>query len=140
MREMRRPIRSLNDTYLTLAEWFPLRRIRTEAQHATAMKVFGKLRGRSDVDARDYRAVLARLIEDYERETMAAMSTTHISPAEMVRHLAEERSLSINQLAKETSLSQSSLSEMLFGSRQFSKGAITALSSHFAISPAIFCR
>ena len=129
-----------NDAYLTLVERFPLRPIRTETQHATAMKVFAKLRTRQDADARDYRTVLASLIEDHECSTIQSMTTSDTTPADIIRHLAAEHSLSINQLAKATSLPQSSLSEMLSGTRQFSKAAITALSNHFAISPAIFFR
>jgi antitoxin component HigA of HigAB toxin-antitoxin module len=56
------------------------------------------------------------------------VDTSDVTAADVVRHLAEERGMSISQLAAAAGIAQSNLSEMLNGKRDWSKSAIRALS------------
>jgi antitoxin component HigA of HigAB toxin-antitoxin module len=122
------------DSYLQLVREFPLRRLTTAAARARAKSVYLRLnRGRLDRGATQYLDVLADLIADYERRCGDADELGAISAAELVRHRLEERGMSVNSLAKATGVSQPNLSEMLNGTRQWSKAAIKSLSSCLGI-------
>jgi antitoxin component HigA of HigAB toxin-antitoxin module len=96
--------------------------------------------GKRGPAARDYKAVLASLIADYERSANLRLDTSKVTPAEIVQHLREERGMSVSALAKALSISQSSLSDMLNGRRDWSKQAIIRVSNYFGLQPALFLR
>ena len=121
------------DTYLDLVRAFPLRRITTPANHATATKILLRLSGKVDRGTRDYVDVLADLVVDYEKRAGLAFDTSHVTAADVVRHKIEQRGITVNQLAKQIGVAQSNLSEMLNGTRGWSKAAIRALSKHLNI-------
>ena len=87
---------------------------------------------------RDYKIVLLSLIADYERCANLRLDTSNISAAKVVLHLLEERRMSVNALSKTLGISQSSLSEMLSGRRDWSKPAIIRLSEFFGLEPRLF--
>lgn len=116
------------DTYLHLVRAFPLRRITTSTEHAKANKVLRSLWGKQDRGTRDYVDVLVDLIVDYEKRAGLAFDTSHVTAADLVRHKIGERGISVSALAKEIGMAQSNLSEMLNGSRGWSKSAIRSLS------------
>ena len=116
------------DTYLDLVRAFPLRRITSAADHTTAAKILLRLSGKGDRGTRDYVDVLADLVVDYEKRAGHALDTSQVTAADVVRHKIEQRGMTVNQLAKQIGLAQSNLSEMLNGSRGWSKSAIKGLS------------
>lgn len=122
------------DSYLELVRAFPLRRISTVAAHAKAKSVYLRLcRSKLDRGGREYLDVLADLIADFERRAGDAMDIGTASAADLVRHRLEERQMSVSALAKTVGMSQSNLSEMLNGTREWSKTAIRSLSAYFSI-------
>lgn len=122
-----------SDSYLRLVQAFPLRRIGSAAAHARAKAIYLRLHhGTLDRGQRDYLDVLADLIADYEQRT-TDNAWKSVTAAELVRHRLEERGMSVNALAKIVGMSQSNLSDMLSGSRDWSKNAIRALSAYLGI-------
>jgi len=126
------------DPYMELILSFPLRPIRTRGLHQRAREMLRSLAGKRGPAVRDYKAVLVSLIADYERHANMRLDTSKITAAEIIQHLLDERSMSVNGLAKCLDISQSSLSEMLNGRREWSKSAIVRISKYFGLQPAIF--
>jgi antitoxin component HigA of HigAB toxin-antitoxin module len=124
---------NLKDSYMKLIEEFPLRRIRTAADHSKAIKIALRLSGSKDRGARDYLDVLVDLVAEYERRAGQTIDTSKVTAADLVRHTLAERGLTINSLAGLVGLPQSNLSEMLNGKRDWSKAAIRALSTRLNI-------
>jgi antitoxin component HigA of HigAB toxin-antitoxin module len=129
-----------NDPYLDLILSFPLRPIRTGNTHQQAKAMLRSLVGKRGGAVRDYKTVLASLIADYERSANLRLDTSKVTPSQVILHLLEQQSMSANTLAKKLSISQSSLSDMLNGRRDWSKQAIVRLSAHFGLQPGIFLR
>ena len=123
----------ISDAYLDLVRAFPLRRITTPADHTAATTILLRLSGKGDRGTRDYVDVLAGLVVDYEKRAGLAFDTSHVTAADLVRHKIEQRGMTVNQLAKQIGVAQSNLSEMLNGTRGWSKTAIRALSKHLNI-------
>lgn len=117
---------------------FPLRPIRTEKAHGRALKVFAKLANERGDDVADYKIVLLKLIADYEEMAGHRIDTSRTSAADVVRHLLEERKLSVNALAKKIGMSQGTLNEMLRGNRDWSKTAIMKLADFFGLTTDLF--
>jgi len=132
--------KALNDPYLDLVLSFPLRPIRSAAMHRQALIFLRGLAGKRGPDIRDYKTVLISLIADFEQRANLKLDTSKITAAQIVMHLLEERRMSVNALAKKIAISQSSLSDMLNGRRDWSKMAIVRLSSHFGLQPGLFLR
>ncbi|HMO26227.1 MAG TPA: helix-turn-helix domain-containing protein [Tepidisphaeraceae bacterium] len=128
-----------SDRYLELVRGFPLKPIRDAQSHAKALRVFRNTLSDSS-GAKDYKSVLVTLIAEYEQKAGHAADSRDIAPAEVLRHLLEDRDMSINALANTLRMSQSALSDMFNGRRGWSKSAIAKLSKFFNISPAIFFR
>jgi HTH-type transcriptional regulator/antitoxin HigA len=131
---------TFSDPYLELVQSFPLRPIRSQTAHQQAKAMLRGLIGKRGAAIRDYKTVLASLIVDYERSAHLRLDTSSVTPAEVVRHLLGERDMSVNALAKSLQISQSSLSDMLNGRRDWSKMAIVGLSNFFGLQPGIFLR
>jgi antitoxin component HigA of HigAB toxin-antitoxin module len=117
------------DSYFTLVRAFPLRRLRTASDHTRAKETYLELsRGKPDRGTRQYLEVLVDLIAEYERRSGQTIDTSSVSASELIRHRLEVRGMSVSQLSRETGIPQPNLSEMLNGSRDWSKSAIRALS------------
>jgi HTH-type transcriptional regulator / antitoxin HigA len=123
-----------SDTYMELINEFPLRRIKTAAQHAKATSLVLRLSSQnSDRGASEYLDVLIGLIAEYEKRTQQAIESGNVSAADLVRHRLEERRISVSALARMIGVPQSNLSEMLSGKREWSKTVIRGLASHLNI-------
>ena len=128
------------DEYLDLVLAFPLRPIRSRSAHEKAKTFLRSLAGRRGSAVRDYKIILASIIADYERSAHHGLDLSKVTAAEIVHHLLSERDMSVNALAKAVGISQSSLSEMLNGRRDWSKAAIVSISSYFRLEPAVFLK
>jgi antitoxin component HigA of HigAB toxin-antitoxin module len=132
------------DTYLDLVKRFPLRRLRSKAEHVEAVAALTRAslehQGTRDRGVLDYLDILAGLIDEYEQAARLKVDTSGRTPAELIRHLMGANGLTINRLAKEVGVGQSNLSEMLSGRRDFSKAAIAKLCARFGLDPALFFR
>jgi HTH-type transcriptional regulator/antitoxin HigA len=130
------------DTYLELVRRFPLRPLRSRADHADAVaaltRVSLKHQGTRDRGVLDYLDILAGLIDEYEQAARLKVDTANRTPAELIRHLMRANGLTINRLAKQIGIAQSNVSEMLSGRRDFSKTAILKLCARFGLDPALF--
>ena len=123
------------DAYFDLVRAFPLRRITSASDHAKALVIFRQLGDKADRGTRDYVDVLVDLIADYEKRAGFAFDTSDVTAADLVRHKIAERGMSVSALAKQVGMAQSNLSEMLNGTRGWSKTAIRALSKLLNIAP-----
>jgi antitoxin component HigA of HigAB toxin-antitoxin module len=113
---------------------FPLRRIKTVAEHAKAKKIVLRLpSGNTNRGSAEYLDVLVDLIADYEKRSGQTLDNSKVSAADLVRHRIEERGMSVSSLARLIGVPQSNLSEMLGGKRGWSKTAMRGLSSHLNI-------
>jgi antitoxin component HigA of HigAB toxin-antitoxin module len=122
------------DSYMDLISEFPLRRLKSAAEHAKASRIVLRLStAGSDRGAADYLDVLVDLIADYERRAQHALDMSELSAADLVRHRLEERQLSVSALARLIGVPQSNLSEMLSGRRSWSKSAIRGLAQHLNV-------
>ena len=129
------------DPYLELImNVYPLRPIRSVREHQQAMKALRSLAGDKRAVVAEFKKVLVSIIETYEREAGLQLDTSHVTASDIVRHLLSERHMSVNALAKERGLSQSALSDMLNGKREWSKSAIISLSDYFGLNRGIFLR
>jgi len=130
------------DRYLELIKRFPLRRLKSNAEHAAAVQTLTKssleYQGSRDVGVHDYLDTLAHLIDEYELSHRLKVDVSGRTAGEVVRHLIEANSLTISGLAREIGIGQSNLSEMLSGRREFSKTAIARICRRFGIDPSIF--
>jgi HTH-type transcriptional regulator/antitoxin HigA len=129
-----------NDSYLELVQTFPLRPIRTASAHRQAKAILRNLIGKRGAAVRDYKSVLVALVVDYERSANHRLNTSKVTAADVVLHLLDERDMSVNALAKILAVSQSSLSDMINGRRDWSKQAIIRISSYFGLEPGLFLR
>jgi len=68
------------------------------------------------------------------------LDTSGVTASDIVLHLLGERGMSVNALAATLQISQSSLSDMLNGRRDWSKQAIIRLSDYFGLQPGLFLR
>lgn len=128
------------DRYLQLVRAFPLRPIRSVQAHQEAKGILRGLSGQRDIGVADYKAVLVSLIVDYERKSAQQIDVSRTSAADIVRHLLAQRSMSVNAFAKALGLSQSALSDMLNGKRDWSKSTIVRIAGYFGLQPGIFLR
>jgi antitoxin component HigA of HigAB toxin-antitoxin module len=129
------------DPYLELImNVYPLRPIKSAAEHQRAMKALRSLAGDKRAVATEFKKVLASIIETYERESGLQLNTTHVSAADVVRHLLAERDLSVNAFAKDRGISQSALSDMLNGKRDWSKSVIVIVADYFGLNRGLFLR
>ena len=131
---MRTRANTAADSYMQLIAAFPLRRIRTAGEHARARKLVLSLSTRTaDRGTAEYLDVLIDLVADYEKRMALMVDTSKVSAAEIVRHRADEKGLSISSLARSIGVPQSNLTDMLNGKRDWSKTAIRELSVRFSI-------
>jgi antitoxin component HigA of HigAB toxin-antitoxin module len=126
--------RPVSDTYFDLVREFPLRRLKTGAEHTQAKKLYLRLStGKGDEGTRQYIQVLVDLMGEYERRLGYALDTSKLRAADLIRHRLEARGMSVAALAKAVGIPQPNLSAMLAGKRDWSKAAIRTLSAFFHI-------
>jgi HTH-type transcriptional regulator / antitoxin HigA len=129
--------RVAGDRYLELVCQVPLRPIRSEAELDSAIAMIDAL---LDLDERsgdeeDYLDVLSDLVEKYEDEN-DPMPT--VASTDMLRFLIDNRATTQTEVATETGIAESTISEILAGKREMNRKHIEALARHFRVNPAVF--
>jgi len=124
--------------YAELTKEFALRPIRTERQLDRAARVALRLAAlpRLTRDAEDYLEVLDHLIETYEAQHHPV--ETDAKPVDLLQFLIEENGLTLSQLAIETGINVSTLSEILHGKRELNVQHIARLAARFRVEPGLF--
>jgi HTH-type transcriptional regulator / antitoxin HigA len=125
------------DTYYALIQQFPLRAIASEAELDEAIQLIDTLLGKAKLDRgeQDYLDTLSDLVERYEVESHSIRPTTD---AELLAHLIEAKGVNQADVARETKIAESTISEVLRGRRALNRKHIGALSGYFNVSPAVF--
>ncbi len=139
-------VMSISKEYMRLIKRFPLRPIRTKADHVAAMKLVEELMTKGEenctVDEIDYLSVIAELIQNYEstlpgiRKMRAAAAA--ITPAEALSFLLEENGLTQVHLSEEIGCDRPNLSAFLAGRRGLSKSNAIKLAERFKVSVSLF--
>jgi len=130
-----------HDPYLYLVlNVHPLCPIRSAAEHERAKKALRGLAGDKRQVVAEFKKVLISIIEAYEREAGLQLDTSGVSASRIVRHLLAERRMSVNAFAKSRVISQSAMSDMLNGKRDWSKSAIVSVADFFGRDPGLFLR
>ena len=130
-------VRRAEDSYLALVRRFPLRPIRNESELDAAIAVIDSLAVRDNLNAGelDYLEVLGDLVERYEDKHHPIEDA---SEAEMLAYLIEQRGVKQVEVARATGVTESTLSEVLRGKRQLTRGQITKLAAYFHVRPSVF--
>jgi HTH-type transcriptional regulator/antitoxin HigA len=128
------------DVYLQLVQEFPLKPIRTAAQHDAALAVSRRLMlrpagTRRDAGERDYLDVLSGLIDAYERRTMSPLETT---PLERLRFILDESGMTQAGFATVLGVGQPAASLIMNGRRGLTIDAVKRLAGHFKVEPGYF--
>jgi len=130
------------DSYLALVQEFPIRRIKSESQHAAALSFLTatslahqKTRDRGVLD---YLETLAKLIEDYEKEAGHGLDLSGLSAASAIDHLMDVHGLTVTAMAKVMGTTQGTLSDIRRGKRAVSKDMIKQLVDHFGVDARVF--
>jgi HTH-type transcriptional regulator/antitoxin HigA len=126
-----------SDTYLALVRRFPLRPIRSENELDAAIAIIDGLTDREDLDSgeADYLDVLSDLVERYEEEAHPVGDPSH---AEMLAFLIDQKGVKQVDLAGATGIAESTLSEVLRGKRQLTRGQISKLAGYFGVEAELF--
>ena len=117
--------RQVSDSYMELIHRFPLRPIRSRDEYDNAKEIMRDLaRGKKDRGAKDYLDVLVKQIIDFEERSGWRIDTSKLTAADIIQHRIDESGKTMTEIAKKVGISQSNLSEMLSGKRDWSKTAI----------------
>src|ERR1700722_16873542 len=130
------PNKFLSDTYLNRIKEFPLTSIRDDEHLAEARTVLNRL-VMSDLDkgSQDYLNALTDLVEKYEDKNVAILD----APAkDVLRLLMESNELSQSKLAKKVGIPQSTISEILAGTKQMTVNHMIKIAAIFGVGPAVF--
>ncbi|MCI0461297.1 MAG: helix-turn-helix domain-containing protein [Gemmataceae bacterium] len=135
--KMTRKAGARRDVYLELIQRLPLRPIRSEEELDRAMAMVDELTDRDDLDQaeRDYLDVLSDLIERYELEVHPI---PRVPDAVVLAHLLEAKGTTQAEVARETGIAQSTISEVLAGKRTLNRSHIGKLSRYFNVGPTVF--
>ena len=139
---MRKPLTAIKQTddYLRLVRIFPLRKIRTDGEHAEALKISGRLLGmkrKLTHGEAEYLDVLILLVQEFER----ARQTVPLPRAKgmsVLKHLMAEQGMTQKQLARMLGVGQPAVSMIFAGSRELTKSHIDKLSHHFGVGVSAF--
>ena len=125
------------DRYLELIRRFPLRPLRSDADLDAAVAVVDRLIDGDDLTnaERDYLDVLSDLVESYED---AAVPMRVVDDAKMLRFLIEQRSITQSELARQSRIAESTLSEVQSGKRNLTRTQIGKLARFFQVEPGVF--
>jgi HTH-type transcriptional regulator/antitoxin HigA len=111
--------------------------INDERSHERALRTVEKLMKKRRLTApeRKLLELLAKLVDDYE-ETI--YPTPDVSPAEMLAHLIKAKETSQAELARQTGVSRSTISEVLKDKRSVSVENAFRLAEYFHVEPSLF--
>ena len=123
--------------YEALVRMFPLRPLHDKADLDNATEITDAMAGNDlNHDQGDYFAVLATLIDEYERAHVPQPRRNH-DPVGNLTFLMEQHQMNASDLGR--LLGQRELgSKLLREERQLSKTMIAKLADHFHVSPAYF--
>ena len=123
--------------YQGLVRMFPLRPLHDKVDLANATEIADAMAGHDlNRDQEDYFAVLATLIDEYERADRPQPRRKH-DPVGNLIFLMEQHQMNASDLGR--LLGQRELgSKLLRKERQLSKTIIAKLADHFQVSPACF--
>lgn len=123
--------------YLELVRQFPLRPIHSEEEYERGLEMIETLLSQDQrtPDEDDYIAVLSSLVEAYEDRDALSRG---VSEADVLRHLIEARGVSQSQVAADTGIAVSTISEILSERRRLNRDHITALARYFHVPPSVF--
>lgn len=124
-------------TYKTLLLDYQPRPIRSQATYRKALRQIEKLMSRPHLGRAESEMVelLSTLIEHYET---IEHPTPESTPAEMLAHLIEARGITQAQLAHETGIPRSAITNILAGRRSISKTSALKLSAYFRVPLRLF--
>ncbi len=128
------------DRYLELVQQHPLRPIRSDAELDEAIAALDVLLDLVDErpwnkDEKDYVDVLGDLIERYETEHIKIDTP---APEVMLQHLIEAKGVTQAQVAKDCRIAESTISELLAGTRKLNRNHIAKFSAYFHVGPGVF--
>ncbi len=132
------------DSYLDLVRQFPLRPIRSAAQHQAAMRflIATSMQDQQTKDhgVLDYMETLAKLIEEYEKKSRFGADFATLTPVSALNHLMEVHGLNVSNMAAILGTSQGTLSDIRKGQRRtgLSKRMIRRLVDRFGVDAHIF--
>lgn len=135
-----KPKSAESDTFFDLVKAFPLRPIRTEAEHERASRILRRLVGSKAEDEfttgeRDYIESLAILVGEHQRKRRDAQVAA-LTPAGILRHLMEENEMSVTDIGNVIG-SRPAASMVLSGRRNLSRRHILRLTERFGVDPAL---
>jgi HTH-type transcriptional regulator/antitoxin HigA len=125
------------DLYLELVRRLPLRPIRSDEELDRAIRTIDSLidRERLKLEEKDYLDVLSDLVERYETEHHPIPS---LPDGELLQHLIETNKTTQAEVARQTGIAESTISEVIGGKRNLSPGHIGKLAGFFGVQPGAF--
>src|SRR5580698_1279176 len=128
---------SMPKTYNGLVSLLVPRPIHDRASYENAVEVVHALAGfKLNRDQDDYLELMAKIVEDYERETVAEPAP--VRGIESLRFLLKENDLTADDLGSIIVVDRSIAYRILKGARNLTAGHIKKLSSRFAVSADLF--
>ncbi|TWT91123.1 hypothetical protein Mal64_15220 [Pseudobythopirellula maris] len=123
--------------YMELVARLPLVPITSDSKLDAASKKIDELldRDRLGRGAERYLEVLSDLVEKYENSRHAV---ERVSDAELLEHLMDAKGVRAAEVARETKIVESTLSNVLKGKRAFTREHIGRLSRYFGVGPSVF--
>ena len=131
------PAGNVDDRYVKLILRFPLRPLRSDGDLDEAIRVIDGLLDKNDLapEEKDYLQVLSELVERYEKEEHPVAP---VSDREMLLHLIEAKGVTQTEVAEQTGIANSTISEVLNVKRDLSRNHIGKLARYFSVSPNVF--
>ncbi len=124
------------DSYFELVKRFPLTHIRSRRHLGQAIQLVDELLQQNlDRGAQEYLDALSDLVATFEDEHATIPDA---SESDVLRELMRSSGRTQMELAKSVGISQSTLSAILSGEREMTKGHMVALGKFFNIPPAVF--
>jgi HTH-type transcriptional regulator/antitoxin HigA len=128
---------SMPKTYNGLVSLLVPRPIHDRASYENAVEVVHALAGfKLNRDQDDYLELMAKIVEDYERETVAEPAP--VRGIESLRFLLKENDLMADDLGSIIGVDRSIAYRILKGARNLTAEHIKKLSSRFAVSADLF--
>lgn len=108
-----------------------------ERLHQRALRTVERLMKKRRLTAPELKLLelLANLIDDYE-ETI--YPTPEVSPADMLAHFIDAKGTTQAELARQTGVSRSTISEVLKGKRSISVDNAFRVAEYFHVEPSLF--
>jgi HTH-type transcriptional regulator / antitoxin HigA len=126
------------DCYLELVRENPLRVIHSEEEYQRAIATLDRLNDRGScrsADETEYLLALAEFVEEYEEEHHPIPP---VSGVDMLRYLIETHQKTQREVVAGTVLADSTISEIIAGTRKLSVKQIEALARFFKVKAAVF--